>query len=320
MATGRTGILELDRFSTATLEKWSEVSQDLDELADSLFFGTEPERRRHREDLLGALAGEPAVQMDISGWVRAVSYRFSLAPLSCAGSLQDIGGRFNVGVELDDQTVSPWPALYIAEDFETAFRERFQLASDSLTDGLTPQDMALQPGASLTTLQLSGRLSNVFDLTSSASLASVARVFRRVKMPEKAKRLKKKLKIGDSALFMMRQAPQLFNMVFKHNWRIEPRQFGLPSPSQSLAELIYAAGFEAVLYQSSKGPGKCLAVFPRNLLDGSFVELADAAPPEVTCTRMDSATANVLAGWDSVLPQFRRPWDAMDESARAPTR
>jgi hypothetical protein len=171
-------------------------------------------------------------------------------------------GRRCEGLIAADRTLAAWPALYIAEDFETAFREKFQLPCGSLENGLTPQDMAL-------------------------------------------KRLKKKLKTSDADFFMVKSARQLFDAVLKHNWRVEPRQFGMPSPSQTLAELIRAAGFEAILYQSSKGPGKCLAVFPDRLLDGSFVELADAAPPEVRHSRLDSSNGNDLCGWDSVAPQFR---------------
>lgn len=301
----RTGLLELDRFSEASLEKWNEASQDLDELNASQYFGTEPERRRHRSELLDALRGVGPVPFQFSTWVRAVTYRFSLAPLSSAGSLQDIGGRFNAGVELDEKTLAPWPALYIAEDFETAFREKFQLASDSLVNGLTPQDMALQPGASMSVVQFRGRLSEVFDLTSSASLAPAAKIFRRIEMPAKSKRLMKKLGLRDADFFMLKTARQLFDAVLKENWRAYPRQFGLPAASQTLAELIRAAGYEAILYQSSKGPGKCLAVFPDRLLRGSFVELADAAPQGVKHERLDNATAAELCGWDAVAPQFR---------------
>ncbi len=299
------GILELDRFSEATIEKWNEHSQDLDELSASQYFGVEPERRRYRQELLDALRSTDPVLIKFDTWVRAVTYRYGLAPLSSAGSLQDIGGRFNAGTELDDQTLAAWPALYIAEDFETAFREKVQLPSDSLENGLTPQEMALMPGASMSVVTLQGRLSDVFDLRSPASLEAISKIFRRIEMPPKAKRLKKKLKISDADFFMIKSARQLFDAVLKHNWRVEPRQFGMPSPSQTLAELIRAAGFEAIMYQSSKGPGKCLAVFPDKLLDGSFVELADPAPPEVRHPRLDSSNGNDLCGWDSVAPQFR---------------
>ena len=141
------GILELDRFSEATLSQWSSASQDLDELSDVLHFGIEPERRRLRPELLTALQATPLTTMELSRWTRVVTYQYSLEPLSSAGSLKNIGGRFNAGVELDANTLNPWPALYLAEDYETAFREKFQMPHGELTEGLTPQELALEHGA-----------------------------------------------------------------------------------------------------------------------------------------------------------------------------
>ena len=293
------GLRELDRFSETSLERWNAVSQDLDKLHDSLYFGLEPERRRYRPDLIAALNSVASVELCMAGWCRAVTYRYSLAPLSCAGSLLYIGGRFSAGTELDPQTLAAWPALYLAADFETAFREKFQLSSDSLLQGLTPADMALGEGASLAAVRVNGQLVRAFDMTHADSLNAVSGVFRRIAMPTRAE------KLSISATGMVHTARQAHDAVLKHNWRIGPIQFGLPSPSQILAELIRAAGFEAILYQSTKGPGRCVAVFPDRLHNTSFVELADAAPPEVRHRRSDADSAIDLAGWDTVASQFK---------------
>jgi RES domain-containing protein len=70
--------------------------------------------------------------VNLNGWVRIVNYQFSHTPLSCAGSLKYIGGRYNAGVELEPNTLAAWPTLYIAENYETAFREAFQLCQQQL--------------------------------------------------------------------------------------------------------------------------------------------------------------------------------------------
>ena len=98
------GILELDRFSEASLERWSEVSADLDELNDVLYFNLEPERRRRRPELLKVLQQVEPLALDLSNWVRIVDYQWTLHPLSAAGSLTYIGGRYNAGTELDGCT------------------------------------------------------------------------------------------------------------------------------------------------------------------------------------------------------------------------
>lgn len=299
------GILELERFSEASLQQWETASRDLDEIQDSLFFGTEPERRRYRPDLIAALKSIAPINLVLSDWHRLVTYRYSLAPLSCAGSLQDIGGRFNAGTDLDPQTLDAWPALYLAEDYETAFREKFQIESGCVETGLSPQELALQHGCSHASIVVEGRLSNVFDMTSVDSLSPVACVFRRIKMPVQAKRLKLKMNIKNGSCFMVQTGKQIHDMIFKQNWRLLPRQFGLPAQSQTLAELIRAAGFEAILYQSSKGPKRCLAVFPDHMMEESYIKLSDEAPKEVLYPRLDIKSSPYLEGWDSVPRQLR---------------
>ena len=115
-------------------------------------------------------------------------------------------------------------------------------------------------------------------------------------MPERAERIKKKLNIKPEDLRMLTTGKQLHDVVALHNWRVLPIQFGLPSPSQILSELIRAADFEAIAYQSSKGGGVCLAVFADRLAPGSFVEVTDKAPAGAI-TRLNEATAEELAGW-----------------------
>ena len=299
------GILELDRFTTQDLQKWEQASANLDQLWDSLYFGVEPERRKLRHQLIEAIKGVGHTALQLDHWVRIVTYQYSLEPLTCAGSLQALGGRFNAGYELDANTMRPWPALYLAQNFETAFREKFQLATDENVDGLTPQDLSLEGAVSHTTVFVNGQLNRVFDMTAFTSLISVAKVLSKIKLPSDVAALARKLKFDRNTFLMVKTGQQLFNAAVKQNWRVLPTQFGLPAPSQILAQLIRNAGYEAILYPSSKGSGKCLAVFPTNLGDSSFVQLVDLAPTEKTTTRLDQGTATALEGWDAVPRQFR---------------
>lgn len=299
------GLLELDRFSEKSLQQWQTASRDLDEFQDSLHFGPEPERRRYRNELIDSLAGVGGIALSLNNWSRLVTYQFSLNPLSAAGSLHDIGGRFNAGIDLDPQTLDPWPALYVAEDYETAFREKFQIASDATEGGLTPQELALGSGSSHTCVQLTGQLSNVFDMTTDKTLEPLAKILRRIKMPVRARLLKRKLNIQDKSCFMVQTSKQIHDMLFKQNWRMLPRQFGLPAQSQTIAELVHAAGYEGILYKSSKGPERCVAVFPNQLQGTSFVELLDPAPVGVP-TRLDANNFEEFEGWETVPAQLRR--------------
>ena len=302
---GPVGILELERFSEATLKQWNAASADLDELNDELFFSVQPEQRRLRPQLLEALKTTAPAALQLQRWARIITYRYSDEPLSAAGSLQQAGGRFNVGREMDEGTLHPWPALYVAEDYETAFREKFQLGQSDRAGGLTPKELALESGVSHATVFVQGELLELFDLTSVQALEAVARIFRRIKMPARARQLKAKLRIPNRDLGMVQTAQQLHNAVLKHNWRVGPIQFGLPAPSQILAELVRAAGYEGILYRSTKGGGRCIAVFPDLLKPGSHIELIDDAPAAVRHQRLDLDSAQDLAGWDGVPARLR---------------
>jgi hypothetical protein len=72
-------------------------------------------------------------------------YRWTLHPLSAAGSLTSIGGRFNAGAEIDSRTFDPWPSLYLASDHATAYREKFQIEAGQTVDGLSPEELARAP-------------------------------------------------------------------------------------------------------------------------------------------------------------------------------
>lgn len=298
-ATPPKSILELDRFTEASVDKWNEVSADLDELNDVLHFNLEPERRRRRPELIAALQQVAPQELEFENWVRIVDYQWTLHPLSAAGSLTYVGGRFNAGQDLDRNTLDPWPALYIAQDHPTAYREKFQIQPGQMIDGLSPEELALDAGKSHSTVVLRGKLTRIFNMLSPESLGPAAREFGRIKMPQRAEQIKRKLKIKPNDLTMITNGKHLFDAVAIHNWRILPIQFGLPAPSQILAELIRDADFEAIAYPSTKGGGVCLAIFADKLAPGSFVELTDKHPDGVI-GRLDESTADELAGWGQI--------------------
>lgn len=55
------------------------------------------------------------------------------------------------------------------------------------------------------------------------------------------------------------------------------------------------AGFEGIRYDSTKGDGQCLVLFPRQLTgSSSYVELAGDVPPECVQRRLDASTWKTL--------------------------
>lgn len=290
------GIWELDRFTNANLDRWNNISKDLDDLENTLFFNLEPDRRRFRQELIAALKQIKPLSLEIQGWVRIVPWRYTLSPLSSAGSLTGYGGRFNIGADIDEVPLHPWPALYLAEDQETAYRERYQLKSTASTNGLLPHELALESADSYSAVRLDGHVNNIFDMTKPQNLDAVAKVLKKIKMPERAKGLMKKLGITSRQLYMIQTGQRLFETVAVENWRIKPVQFGIAAQSQILAELIRAAGFEAIVYKSTQGAKRCLAVFPDKISADTYIEVADLSPSEITHARLDTESALALSG------------------------
>ena len=75
--------------------------------------------------------------VEFQRWSRLLDYQFSNQPLSREGSVKGDGGRFNIGRTLNPASYTPFPALYVAEDFQTAFRERFGIDRHGGAGGLS---------------------------------------------------------------------------------------------------------------------------------------------------------------------------------------
>lgn len=129
---------DLEQLSTASIQQWNEFGDAQREYQYALFYELESQRAARKAALCDALRKVPGISVSVDGWCRAINFKYGREGLSPAGSLVWVGGRFNIGREVDEAHFEPFPALYIAEDFETAYREYFQLPSDDLSRGLPP--------------------------------------------------------------------------------------------------------------------------------------------------------------------------------------
>lgn len=286
----------LDRFSEADLETWNRVSADLDELHAALYFDVQPQRMRRDRELIAALTALGVKPFVFDGWFRIVDYRYTNTPLSAVGSLRGIGGRFNIGQDTDKSITPPFPALYLGDTLQTAYRERYQVGVDpsAVSVGLTPEEMALSKSSS--NVRVRGSVERCIDVSDSRSLIAISRVLAKIHLPDSAKRLMRRLKLGPRDVHMITNAAQLSNALQEQNWRARPTQFGIPSVGQQFAELARHAGYEGVAYRSTKNPsGKCLALFSDNIgSDRTYVELLDDSPVSVVHRRLDLNSAEDL--------------------------
>jgi len=119
-------------------------------------------------------------------------------------------------VDLDAGTIDPWPALYIAEDPETALREKFGMATSHQAGGLTHEELALTRSTSYAAVSVNGMLRQVFDMTTASNLQAIARVLGRIRMPSKAREIQKWLKIRNGELWMISTGQQLYDAALTH--------------------------------------------------------------------------------------------------------
>lgn len=276
----------LEEFSRASLAKWRAAGRDLRRFSRLLFFDLERHRASHSDDLLDAIRSSARGPFEFRQWARLVDYQFTNEPLSIAGSIKRDGGRFNIGSALNPATYTPFPALYLAEDFETAFRERFGIERSASRNGLTAEELALRRANSFSSVVVSGLVETVIDIGDLDSLQATAQVLRQFQMPHSVARLARSLRLKPPGL--VRTASGLQRQLLNPNWRVEPAQYDLPSNSQIFGRLCLAAGVDAILYPSTKnGEKRCLALFPQNWRPlSSYIEVDGPHPPETNPIRI----------------------------------
>jgi hypothetical protein len=291
------GLLELDRFSAVELEIWQARSGDLDELNQILYFGLEPQRLRYKDELLRALRKAEGPPYTFQNWSRIVTYEYCLAPLSPAGSVRSFGGRFNIGRDIEHAMYVSKPALYLASDQETAYREKYQLPRGELTEGLTPEELALEGRGSSANVRLHGYIKRLIDIRTLESLRPLADVLAKFKVPSEALPLIRKLKRPPGSPSTLIRTASALQTALHSNWRMLPIQFGLPGPTHLFAEMVREAGYEGIIYNSTKGTGCCIAIFPDELSnDESFVEVSDPSPEGAILTRLDLENWSLYRG------------------------
>jgi hypothetical protein len=278
----------LEAFTHASLTQWRAAGKNLARFSETLFFDLERHRAQHSDEFVAAIRSSLKGPLEFHGWSRLVDYEFSNQPLSMEGSIKADGGRFNIGRLLNPATYTPFPALYVAEDFPTAFRERFGVDKTSNVSGLTATDLALRRETSFSNVALNIQLETLIDIGDLDSLKATTDILRRFQMSKTIAVNARRLRMRPG---LVRTATGLQRQLLSRNWRVEPVQYDLPSNSQIFGRLCAAAGAHAILYPSTRDSSKrCLALFPQNWKSSSSrVELAGVAPPEVLVRRLDGS-------------------------------
>jgi len=256
-------LYDLDSFTDASLQEWTAYGRAVRDFNYALFFDLAGQRAARHKELRTALQQVAPTTVSLDGWCRLVNFQYSMNVLSPAGSLRWVGQRFNVGVDIDPVSFPPFPALYVAENFETAFREYHQMAKGAKVDGLRPEELSLEDRGNWVSVQLGGHINNVFDLTRVANLKELCRILSRFDLSDRVKNLA--IKARRSPASIIKTPADLLSTFLRPDWKAWPVHFDVLANSQVFAQMLVEAGFEGVLYRSARGADRCLAIFTRQL-------------------------------------------------------
>ncbi len=283
--TSRKNFFLLDNFSFADILNWNQRQQDIADYGWSYYSHIAHQRSFIFNELKDALASE-CRPLSFSSWQRVVNYQYGLNPLSARGSvLNDPGGRFNIG-SIDQTKFPQFAALYIAEDRETAYKEKFGLYQKKTKHpGLSMEDLMLTGKDSVVIVSLHGEINQALDLTDLNALKKYFNLIKEIVIPNELCKRAIKLNIE---MKLPKSHKQLLKSLLQVNWRRVPMIMGIPADSQILGQVAYAAGIEAILYPSIMSAKSCLAIYPNNFLQSNaYVELEGDIPLEVRNRRLD---------------------------------
>lgn len=278
----------LDIFTSGSIQKWKKFADTDEEYEVRLHHHLEGLRFAKYDALLDSLRSTKSAPLNLDGWFRIVDFLHSLTPLSPKGSLME-GGRFNIGNDIDRASSRAFPALYLAENHETAYREKFGAPTRPRNAiGFTGGDFALRSPTSYSSLVVRGNLQNVFDLREHGALRRFVKHIRHFTVSKELIDMANALNINARPLITTSKA--MLTSLMDPNWRFRPSQYGLPSNPQLFGGMLLDAGFDGVIYRSTKSEGLCVAAFPTGFPDtNSFVELRDPSPASAV-TRLDTTT------------------------------
>lgn len=180
-STGSRAGVELEKFTTADLRTWQRQSENLERYNVQIYYHLEGLRSLYRVQLSEALSDTKPTQFILKDWVRILDYQYGLEPLSAAGSLVR-GGRFNIGSDLNPAKFPAFPALYLAENYQTGYGEKFGTAPPAET-GIQGHEFALREPNSFSAVHVSGELLNLFDLRSARNLRKFVEIIAGFEMP-----------------------------------------------------------------------------------------------------------------------------------------
>lgn len=234
------------------------------------------EREKVIEDIQDALFISKLGPLEIKGLSRIVGGQFGHDPLCTVGSTLAAGGRFNFGQI--SSSIHPFHALYLAEDYATAFCEKYLYREDeNLGNGLTPVELQFEEPGTNVHCKVNIQLNNYLNLCDDLALQNFLDVISKIEPNEELQARAYKLKMGK--LTTAKTVEKLTMNIFESNYKQWATWLDQPSNSQWFGHYAKLAGIQAIKYPSCRNTsGFNVVVFTENLENtDSIIEIPDAA-------------------------------------------
>ncbi len=260
-------LVVLEKITAAKLNQDRKFYERYSDYHLQLYAELYTQRTRYKETILDSLRAGTDVTLDVEDYVRILNLKYANDPVSPKGSIKFIGGRFNIGEDVNPEIVSNY-ALYIADREETAYNEKFRPGKTQ--SELTTEELHLiSKSTSYAYVKLTGTVSGLLDISDGDGLTEFLSVISRFKISQGCKALAKRAGIDQWTL--VSNYDELFHMCLDANWRLHPSLLSIPATSQIFGNLVREAGYTGIIFPSTVHGGQCVALFPENFDDNSMV-------------------------------------------------
>ena len=157
---------------------------------------------------------------------------------------------------------------------------------------LTASELNLCAKNGVTWAAVTGKVSNIFDLTRPETLEEFAIILSRFKLSKAVRDAENKL--GAIPLRLITTADELLSSFMLENWREYPSVVNTPANSQLFGHLLSVAGFEGARFSSTRTRKNNLVLFPRQFKNSASTVCVLKPPTNARCCELSAVTYKEL--------------------------
>ncbi|POB13630.1 RES family NAD+ phosphorylase [Halobacteriovorax sp. DA5] len=239
-------------FVDEKLRQFEEYNEKERAYSDTVENYLQREREKRIDDINDVFLKHIKTDYKYDNLSRIVRAKFHRDPLCCIGSVKrPPGGRFNFG-QTTRITTNYFQALYLANDYDTAFAECFHSEDESIGD--------------FAHFKVTAKIDRYLDLRDKNVIGDFFKVIKDIKLPNEYIELAKQLGVEPMSLCL--KETELYNAIFSERYKAWDTWVDQYAPSQWFGYYVYDLGIPAIVYPSVRdAKGFNLAVYTENFED-----------------------------------------------------